>query len=245
MEERLQKLLSGAGLCSRRQAEQWILAGRVTVNQQVAGLGDKADLAKDQVCVDQIPLKQEKNPCYLMLNKPRGYVTTLSDQEGRKTVADLVAGCGRRLWPVGRLDLNSEGLLLMTDDGDLTHKILHPSHQVEKEYLVWARGEAEVLDKCGQALAAPLWLEGDRVQAVAVAVKQRKEGGVLLSVTICQGKNRQVRRMCQQVGLEVTRLKRIREGGLKLDPSLEPGKWRPLRLEEVALLQGEGKGNHP
>ena len=121
MEERLQKLLSSCGVTSRRGAEEWILAGRVKVNGEVAQLGDKADLERDRIEVDGKPLKREEERVYLMLNKPRGYVTTLSDEKGRKNVAQLVSGCGKRVWPVGRLDLDSEGLLILTDDGDLTH----------------------------------------------------------------------------------------------------------------------------
>ena len=149
MEERLQKLISASGLTSRRGAEDWITAGRVTVNGRVAALGDKADLSRDQVLVDGRPLPQEedKQRTYLMLNKPRGYVSTLSDEKGRKTVAQLVSGCGCRVWPVGRLDMDSEGLLLLTDDGALTHRLIHPSHQVEKEYLVWEIGRASCRER--------------------------------------------------------------------------------------------------
>ena len=129
MEERLQKLISSGGLASRRAAEGWIEAGRVTVNGAVAHLGDKADPDVDEICVDGKPLRRnEEEHTYLLLNMPRGYVTTLSDEKGRKTVADLVADCGARVWPVGRLDLDSEGLLLLTDDGELTNRLIHPSH---------------------------------------------------------------------------------------------------------------------
>lgn len=148
MEERLQKLLSACGLASRRTVEQWIEAGRVTVNGTKARLGDKADLDRDRIEVDGRPVRPGGDRLYLMLNKPRGYVTTLSDEKGRKTVAELVSGCGRRVWPVGRLDLDSEGLLLLTDDGELTQKLLHPSHQVEKEYLVWVTGDVSRGCRC-------------------------------------------------------------------------------------------------
>ena len=134
MEERLQKLLSAAGLCSRRTAEDYIEAGRVTVNGQTAKLGDKADLTRDRVALDGVEVGPAAEPVYLMLNKPRGYVTTLSDEEGRPTVAQLVTDCGVRVWPVGRLDLDSEGLLLLTNDGELTHRLIHPSHEVDKQY---------------------------------------------------------------------------------------------------------------
>lgn len=237
MEERLQKLLSSCGVTSRRGAEEWILAGRVKVNGEVAKLGAKADLERDRIEVDGKPLKREEERVYLMLNKPRGYVTTLSDEKGRKNVAQLVSGCGKRVWPVGRLDLDSEGLLILTDDGDLTHKLIHPSHEVEKEYLVWVTGD---VNKGIPILSAPMELDGDRL-APAKVRKGRVSGGVTqLSITIHQGKNRQVRRMCAKAGLEVLRLKRIREGALELDRTLAVGKFRPLREEEVELLRQEG-----
>lgn len=157
MEERLQKLLSACGLASRRTVEQWIEAGRVTVNGTKARLGDKADLDRDRIEVDGRPVRPGGDRLYLMLNKPRGYVTTLSDEKGRKTVAELVSGCGRRVWPVGRLDLDSEGLLLLTDDGELTQKLLHPSHQVEKEYLVWVTGD---VSRGLPVLSGPMDLDG-------------------------------------------------------------------------------------
>ena len=235
MEERLQKLISACGLASRRTAEAWITAGRVTVNGARAGLGDRADLERDRVEVDGVPLRPRREHTYLMLHKPRGYVTTLSDEKGRRTVADLVAGCGARVWPVGRLDLDSEGLLLLTDDGELTNLLLHPRHKVEKEYLVWVTGNVE---KAIPLLSSPMELDGEAV-APAQVRRGRTTGGVSqLSVTIRQGKNRQVRRMCAQAGLTVLRLKRVREGALPLDRSLRPGQWRPLTPEELAALRG-------
>ena len=238
MEERLQKLLSACGAGSRRTVETWIAAGRVTVNGQTAHLGDKADLDRDEVRVDGVVLRPGGERTYLMLNKPRGYVTTLSDEQGRKTVAQLVSGCGRRVWPVGRLDLDSEGLLLMTDDGALTNQLLHPRHQVEKEYLVWVTGD---VDRALPILTGPLELDGEPL--IPARVRRGRTSGEVtqLSVVIRQGKNRQVRRMCALAGLEVTRLKRIREGDLWLDRSLKPGQWRPLTAEELALLGGKPK----
>lgn len=233
MEERLQKLLSACGVGSRRAMEEWIVAGRVTVNGEVAHLGDKADLDRDQIAVDGVLLRPEGDRTYLMLHKPRGYVTTLSDEQGRKTVADLVTGCGKRVWPVGRLDLDSEGLLLMTDDGELTQRLIHPSHEVEKEYLVWVVGDVK---KGLPILCAPMELDGELLSPAQVK-RGRTSGGVSqLSVTIYQGKNRQVRRMCAKAGLQVLRLKRIREGKLLLDRTLRPGQWRVLTRDEVALL---------
>lgn len=236
MEERLQKLISSCGVASRRAAESWIEAGRVTVNGVTARLGDKADLDRDEILVDGKPLQQKaETRTYLMLNKPRGYVTTLSDEKGRKTVADLVSGCGARVWPVGRLDLDSEGLLILTDDGDATHKLLHPSKEVEKEYLVWVTGDVK---RALPILTGPMTLDGDRL-APAKVRQGRASGDVTqLSVTIHQGKNRQVRRMCAQAGLTVLRLKRVREGSLWLDRSLGVGKYRKLTQDEVELLLG-------
>ena len=239
MEERLQKLISACGLASRRAAEEWIAAGRVTVNGEKAHLGDRADLDRDAVLVDGRPLAPGGGRTYLMLNKPRGYVTTLSDEKGRKTVADLVAGSGARVWPVGRLDMDSEGLLLLTDDGALTQRLLHPSHQVEKEYLVWVAGNVQ---KALPILSAPMELDGEPLAPARVR-RGRDSGGVhQLSIVVCQGKNRQVRRMCAQAGLEVLRLKRIREGGLWLAQSLRPGRWRPLTSQELLALDGPPRG---
>lgn len=233
MEERIQKLISACGLASRRAAEEWIIAGRVTVNGEKARLGDRADLDRDAVLVDGKPLAPGGGRTYLMLNKPRGYVTTLSDEKGRKTVADLVAGCGARVWPVGRLDMDSEGLLILTDDGALTHQLLHPSHEVDKEYLVWVTGN---VNKAVPILSAPMTLDGEQL-APAQVRRGRDSGGVhQLSVTIHQGKNRQVRRMCARAGLEVLRLKRVREGPLSLDRSLKAGQWRNLTDRELLEL---------
>ena len=230
MEERLQKILSAHGVCSRRAAEGYLTAGRVTVNGRPANLGEKADPDRDDIRVDGLPLDGRSERTYLLLNKPRGYVTTLSDEKGRRTVADLVADCGARVWPVGRLDLDSEGLLILTDDGELTQRLLHPSHQVEKEYLVWVRGD--ILPAL-PVLRGPMELDG--VPLSPARVEEAGEG--MLSVTIHEGRNRQVRRMCAAAGLHVTRLRRVREGELTLG-ELKPGRWRRLTPAEVALLEG-------
>ena len=229
MEERLQKLLSAAGVCSRRRAEEYILAGRVTVNGKQVGLGDKADPARDRIEVDGAPLPVSQAHTYIMLNKPKGYVTTLSDEKGRKTVAALVADCPARVWPVGRLDLNSEGLLLLTDDGALTQRLTHPSHAVEKEYHVWASGD---VDRALTVLSAPVYDGGEEL----IADRVERVGEHELLVIIHQGKNRQVRRMCAAAGLKVERLRRVREGALLLG-GLEPGRWRYLTKQEKAALQ--------
>ena len=234
MEERLQKILSARGVASRRKAEEYLAAGRVMVNGRPARVGDKADPDRDQITVDGRPLAAEKGRTYLMLYKPRGYVTTLADEKGRKTVADLVKGCGARVWPVGRLDLDSEGLLILTDDGDLTHRILHPSGEVEKEYLVTVSGD---VDRALPVLSGPMELDGVPLAPAQVRVVSRAGADrARLSVTIHEGKNRQVRRMCAAAGLEVLRLKRIREGSLTLG-NLAPGEWRPLSTEEIRHLR--------
>lgn len=229
MEERLQKLLSAAGVCSRRQAEAYIQAGRVTINGETARLGEKADLDRDRVEVDGVPLTAPKGHTYIMLNKPRGYVTTLSDEKRRKTVAQLTEDCPARVWPVGRLDMDSEGLLLLTDDGALTHRLTHPSHGVEKEYRVWVRGD---VGRALPILAAPVLDGGERLTADRV----ERTGAHTLAIVIHQGKNRQVRRMCAAAGLKVERLQRVREGELCLG-GLELGKWRALTAAEIAILQ--------
>ena len=237
--ERLQKILSAAGVCSRRQAEEFLRAGRVTVNGVPASLGDSADPAGDVVCLDGRPLSAPAERLYLMLHKPRGDVTTLSDERGRRTAADLTADCGARVYPVGRLDMDSEGLLLMTNDGDFAQRLAHPSHGLEKEYRVTVSGR---LEGCRERLAALSALEdGTPIAPARVAVLARRGGRWVLSVVICQGLNRQVRRMCALAGLEVARLVRVREGPLELG-SLPGGRWRRLTEEELtAVYRSSGR----
>ena len=233
MEERLQKLLSAAGVCSRRTAEGYITAGRVSVNGAPAELGQRADPDRDDIRVDGRPLSPKAELVYLMLNKPRGYVTTLSDEKGRRTVADLTADCGARVWPVGRLDLDSEGLLLMTNDGDLTRRLLHPSGEVEKTYHVTVRG---AVAGAAERLAAIRDLEGEPIRPAGVALLRRTGETAELAVTIHEGKNRQIRRMCAACGLTVKRLRRVREHTLELG-ELPVGMWRYLTAAEVAALR--------
>lgn len=234
--ERLQKILSAAGVCSRRKAEELIQAGRITVNGKTASLGDRADWDRDDVRLDGRALAAPAERRCLMLNKPRGYVTTLSDERGRPTVAELVADCGVRVYPVGRLDMDSQGLLLLTNDGALAHRLAHPSHGMEKEYRVTVSGR---LEGCAERLSALRKLEdGSPVAPARVAVLLREPGRWVLSVTIRQGLNRQVRRMCAMAGLRVHRLERVREGPLTLG-DLPPGCWRPLTAAEVSALYAQ------
>lgn len=236
VEERLQKILSAAGLCSRRQAEEWLKAGRVTVDGVTASLGDKADGTCSVIAVDGKPISAAPEKVYLMLNKPRGYVTTLSDERGRPTAAALTADCGARVYPVGRLDMDSDGLLLMTNDGDFAQRMAHPSHRREKEYHVTVAGN---LPGCDKRLGALTALEdGTPIVPARVKVLRRSGGTWVLSVIICQGLNRQIRRMCAQTGLTVKRLQRVREGCLVLG-DLPQGKWRALTAKEVAALLAE------
>ena len=232
MEERIQKLLSAAGVWSRRTAEGYITAGRVTVNGVPAQLGQRADPDRDDIRVDGQPLSARPETVCLMLNKPRGYVSTLSDEKGRPTVADLVAECGVRVYPVGRLDLDSEGLLLLTNDGALTERLLHPRHQVDKTYRVWVYGRVSGVE---DRLRAMRELEGEPIAPARVEVLRETPGTAVLAVTIHEGKNRQVRRMCAQCGLTVKRLRRVREGALELG-DLPPGKWRYLTQDEAGAL---------
>ena len=229
MSERLQKLISSAGLASRRAAEELIAAGRVTVNGLPAVLGQRADPSADEICVDGVPLCAGVEKVYIILNKPRGYVTTLSDERGRATVAELAAGAGKRLYPVGRLDYNSEGLLLMTNDGALANALTHPSHGIGKTYLTEVAGDIE---SALPLLRGPMEIDGRRVRPAEVA----RAGEHTLYITIREGRNRQVRKMCAQAGLSVRRLTRIAEGPLHLG-DLPAGKWRRLTENEIKALK--------
>ena len=235
MTERLQKILASRGVCSRRKAEEMIAAGRVTCNGVVANLGDSADPDIDEILLDGIALPSQDDYVYIMLNKPRGYVTTLSDEKGRKNAAQLVVDCGKRVYPVGRLDMDSEGLLLFTNDGEFANLMMHPKHEVDKVYRVWVTNFApEKLD----ALKEPIELDGYKIKAPKVHPVRMEPTRAILDVTIHEGRNRQVRRMCQAAGLEVARLKRIAEGGLRIG-ELKPGAWRYLEPRELELLLQE------
>ena len=235
MQERLQKILAGRGIFSRRKAEEMIAAGRVTCNGSVGKLGDRADTDVDKILLDGRPLPSPEKNVYILLNKPRGYVTTLSDEKGRPNAAQLVADCGVRVYPVGRLDMDSEGLLLFTNDGDFANMLMHPKHEVNKTYRVVVRGYTEAgLERLKQ----PVMLDGYLIRKPEVELMKKSAANdrAELLVTIHEGRNRQVRRMCEMAGMTVTRLIRISEGNLKLG-SLPAGKWRYLTAEEVAALK--------
>ena len=232
MEQRLQKILSNYGVASRRKAEQMIIDRRVRVNGNTASLGDVADDEEDVIEVDGVRLKRQPARVVLMLNKPRGYVCTLSDEKGRKNVAELVSGCGARVYPVGRLDLNSEGLLLLTNDGELANRLTHPKKEVDKVYLVWI---SQYIPGCEDSIASPIEIDG-RPTSPAKVEKLRQEGETaLLRITIHEGRNRQIRRLCERANVTVTRLRRVAEGSLQLG-DLKPGQWRVLTDEEIAGL---------
>lgn len=233
MKERIQKLLSAAGVASRRKAETMIQAGRVRINGAPACLGDRADPREDVIEIDGVPLPPEPRKRYLLLNKPRGFVTTLSDERGRRNVAELVADCGERVYPVGRLDLNSEGLLILTNDGEFANFLTHPSHEIKKTYLIHVTGYRDGADAL---LRRPLMMDGAKIRPPSVRLLSVHGEVASLEVVIHEGKNRQIRRMCEAAGLSVTRLRRIAEGPIRLG-DLPAGAWRDLTEEEVAALK--------
>jgi 23S rRNA pseudouridine2605 synthase len=230
MRERLQKIISAAGICSRRAAEGLIAGGRVTVNGETAELGGKADTDSDDIRVDGKPIESNGRLVYIMLNKPRGYVTTLNDERGRKTVAELVKDCGTRVYPCGRLDVDTEGLLLMTNDGAFANRATHPSGEIEKVYRVSAKGVDIAVSL--ERLRGEFTLDGKKLSPARAELLNETDGGAVLIITVREGRNRQIRRMCESSGLNVTRLIRVREGGLKLD-GLKSGQWRYLTKEEL------------
>ena len=233
MKERLQKIISASGLMSRRAAEELIAAGKVSVNGATAALGDKAEAGIDRILVDGKVLPSAGEKLYIMLNKPRGYVTTLSDEKGRKNVSELVKELGTRLYPVGRLDMYSEGLLLMTNDGDFANRLMHPSHQVDKCYHTWVKGED--MGWAVELLRCPMEIDGYVTSPAQVDILELKGEEALLGITIHEGRNRQVRKMCEAAGLKVTRLMRVSEGGVALG-TLKSGRWRRLTEEELNML---------
>ena len=238
MLERIQKIIASSGLMSRRAAEECIAAGRVSVNGMTASPGDKADPETDRILVDGRALPSTEEKVYIMLNKPRGYVTTMSDEKSRRNVRELVRDIPQRVYPVGRLDMYSEGLLIMTNDGDFANRLMHPSHLVDKTYMAWVLGQD--VGEAVELLRCPMELEGYVTQPARVDILDVYPGGAILGVTIHEGRNRQVRRMCELAGLKVTKLRRVSEGGINLG-ELKSGKWRQLTEEEIRVLTG-GQG---
>ena len=235
MLERIQKIISSRGVASRRCAEQLITDGRVTCNGVVCLLGHKADPDVDVIAVDGKPLPPLHDRVYILLHKPRGYVTTLSDEKGRKNVTQLVSACGRRVYPVGRLDMDSEGLLILTDDGEFANRLMHPKNVVDKIYNVWVN---DFMPHKLEKLQQPGELDGYCIQPPVVCLLENNGNKAKLRVIIHEGRNRQIRRMCEMAGMRVERLQRIQEGSLPLG-DLPLGKWRYLTKEEVADLMAE------
>ena len=230
---RLQKYLSECGVASRRKAEDLIMAGRVKVNGKPASIGDKIDPNRDTVVVAGKKIKKTKKNTYIMLHKPRGFITTLSDEMGRKCVAQLVEDVGTRVYPVGRLDRDSEGLLLLTDDGEFANALTHPTHHVPKTYRVTVR--PTITEEQITALTTGIEIDGRMTMPSEVRVIEKKEGRVVLEIIIYEGRNRQIRKMCDSLGLEVARLKRTQIGSVKLG-MLQTGEWRDLTPDEVEKL---------
>lgn len=242
MLERLQKIISAAGITSRRASEELILNGQVTVNGVVVTeLGTKADPTKDHITVNGKPLQVNEQRLYILLNKPAGYMTTLDDPEGRPLVTDLLKEINARVYPVGRLDYNTEGLLLLTNDGDWANKLMHPRHEIDKEYHVRVRGKVHKsqLDQ----LVGGVEIDGKKTApAKAILIKDGEQND-WLSITIHEGRNRQIRRMCEAVSLSVVRLKRVRYGSLVLGV-LKSGQFRHLSETEVNELRNPSQAVH-
>lgn len=230
---RLQKYLSECGVASRRKAEEMIAAGKVKVNGKPATIGDKINPKHDTVVVAGKKIRKSKKNTYIMLHKPRGFITTLNDEMGRKCVAQLVEDVGTRVYPVGRLDRDSEGLLLLTDDGEFANALTHPTHHVPKTYRVTIR--PTITDEQVTALTTGIEIDGRMTMPSEVRVLEKKEGRVVLEIIIYEGRNRQIRKMCDALGLEVARLKRTQIGSVKLG-MLKQGDWRNLTEEEVHKL---------
>ena len=235
MQERLQKILSQAGIASRRESETIIQQGRVTVNGAVVTeLGSKADPETDAITVDGKPLSIEEKRVYLLLYKPVGYMTTMKDPEGRPIVTDLLTGVKERVYPIGRLDYNTEGLLLLTNDGALANILMHPSHEVDKGYLVRVSGQVSPAQI--KKLSEGVKLEDGMTAPAKVVPMSESEQNSWISITIHEGRYRQVRRMCEAVGLSVVRLKRARYDFLEIG-EMKPGDYRFLEPEEVTRLR--------
>lgn len=232
---RLQKLIAESGMCSRRKAEELIKQGKVTVNGRAAHIGDGATV-KDIIAIDgeKLSIAKKREKYYIMLNKPRGYVTTMSDELDRRCVTELLKDFPARVYPVGRLDRNSEGLLLFTNDGNFSNDIMHPSRHVSKTYRVTVR--PPVSEEQLARLSAGVEIDGRKTLPASVDVLVQEQGRVVLQIVIREGRNRQIRRMCEAVSLEVARLKRTAIGPLRLG-MLKPGAYRELTSEELRAIR--------
>ncbi len=231
---RLQKYMADMGIMSRRAAEEEIKNGHVSVNGHIAGLGTKIDALNDVITYKGKKIKYEKKKhTYIVMNKPRGYLCSTTDDRGRKCVTDLLSGVDARVYPVGRLDLVSEGILILTDDGELKNRLTHPRHMIGKIYRV--KVAENVTDEQLEILSSPLVIDGYKIKPVAVTITEKDESGTVLKMTLFEGRNRQIRNMCEIAGIHVKRLSRISIGSLNLN-GLPVGKWRYLDDSEVDYL---------
>lgn len=230
---RLQKYLSMCAVASRRKAEELIAQGKVKVNGRVAQIGDKVSPKHDTVTVGGRKITANKKLYYIMLHKPRGYITTMEDEMGRKCVAQLVSDVGARVYPVGRLDRDSEGLLLMTNDGEFANGITHPSKHIPKSYRVTVR--PDVTEDMLNRFKVGMMIDGRKTAPADAHIIEKQENRTVLEIVLYEGRNRQIRKMCESLGLEVARLKRTSVGSLKLG-MLPAGKWRELNENEVHKL---------
>lgn len=231
---RLQKFMADCGVASRRKCEELIAAGKVKVNGQIASIGDKIDPRNDTISVSGRKLTRDKNYVYIMLHKPRGYVTTMSDEMDRKCVAELVADIGKRVYPIGRLDRDSEGLLLFTNDGEFANALTHPSRHIAKTYRVSVR--PAITEDQLTVLTSSLMIDGKQTLPADVRVINKEADKTTLDIILYEGKNRQIRRLCEEAGLETARLKRLSIGQLKLG-NLKVGEYRHLTHDEISLLK--------
>lgn len=237
---RIQKIIADAGFCSRRKAEQLIEQKRVKINGHLALIGQKADPIKDLITIDgeRIYFQRKKEHIYIMMNKPRGYITSMSDDRGRRCVTELLPETNLRVYPVGRLDLNTEGLLLFTSDGKFANDMMHPSRSVTKTYRVTVR--PDITDEQAVKLAEGVMIDGRKTAPAEVRVLSKEPNRVVMELIIREGRNRQVRKMCEAVGLEVARLKRTAFGPLRLG-MLKPGTCRELKPEELRAIRAAVK----
>lgn len=233
MRERIQKIISARGIASRRAAEKMIAEGRITVNGAAAALGDSADPDTDVIEVDGAPLRGQDAPIYIALNKPKGYITTVKDDRGRPTVMELAADCGVRVYPIGRLDADSQGLLILTNDGELANRLCHPSGNKDKRYIVTVKGDAA---SALETLNGPMNIDGYITRPAEVKILSSTRKYTTLEFVLREGRNRQIRKMCSQCRLHVVSLVRTQYAGVELG-ELPEGKWRRLTEEEIAKMQ--------